>query len=306
MAYFNATRSIHPQRRRRPVTEPNSCQGTDLVARLVEELGGERTGTYACTIGLEDAIDISNLTRSHAQTRAGTRTDGVGRSNERIGTEIDVEHRALCTLAEDGLAFVQEAVDFVFAVHQLELLQVFDAFEPGLFGLSQVVFEVQALEYLLVAGFGGGILLVEVVQQVAHAQTVATHLVGIGRTDALACRPHFGIALGSLISGVEQTVGRHDEMSLLRNVKALLQVVTRGFERFGLSLEEGRVEHHAVTDDIHLVALKNSRRNRAEYILLAFELQRMAGIRATLKTGHHVIARRQYVDDFAFAFVAPL
>ena len=281
-------------------------EGTDLVARLIKEFGGERTGTHTRTVGLEDAIYVAYLTGSHTQARAGACTDGVGRSDERIGTEVDVEHRALCPLTEDRLAFVQETVDFVFAVHQLELLQVFDAFEPGLFGLGQVVFVVQALENLLVAGLGGGILLVEVVQQVAHAQTVAAHLVGIGRTDALARCTHFGIALGGLVGSVEQTVGGHDEMGLLRDVKALLQVVARCFERFGLSLEESRIEHYAISDDIHLVALENSRRNRAEYILLTFELQCMTGVRSALKTSHHVVTRRQHIDDFAFAFVAPL
>ena len=217
-AYFNAT--INP-----PTTTTTTGNGTEfvsertnLVARLVEELGGERTSPHTRAISLEDTIDIANLARSHTQTRAGARTNSVGRSDERIGAEVDVEHRTLSTLAEDGLAFVQKAVDFVFAIHQLELLQVFNAFEPSLFSLSQVVFKVQALENLFVAGLGGGILLVEVVQEVAYTQAVATYLISIGRANSLACGTHFGITLSGLISSIEQTVSRHNKVSLLRNV----------------------------------------------------------------------------------------
>ena len=50
MAYFNATRSIQPQRRLRPVTEPNSCPS---VKSDHQQFRRERTGTYARTVGLK-------------------------------------------------------------------------------------------------------------------------------------------------------------------------------------------------------------------------------------------------------------
>ena len=76
----------------------------NLVASLVKQLCGERTCTYTCAISLHDAIDIANTVRTNAQSDAGTGADGVRRSNERIRSEVNVEHSALGTLTENVLA----------------------------------------------------------------------------------------------------------------------------------------------------------------------------------------------------------
>ena len=89
-------------------------------------------------------------------------------------------------------------------------------------------------------------------------------------------------------------------------MKAFLQVVSRRFERLGFRLEEGRVEHYTVADDVHLVTLEDSGGNGAEHIFLSFKLKRMTGIRSALETSYYVIVRGQHVDNFTFAFVSPL
>ena len=101
-------------------------QVTDELARLVEQLGGERTSTDAGAVCLHDAEYLTNLVGTDAQTRAGTSTDGIGGSNERIRAEVDVEHRALGTLAENALARAQHLVDLVLRVDQVELAQIVD------------------------------------------------------------------------------------------------------------------------------------------------------------------------------------
>ena len=280
---------------------------TNLLTRFVKQLRGERPGTDAGTIGLEDAIHLANLVGSHAQARAGTGANGVGRGDKGIGTEIHVKHRTLRTFAEDGLAFVQQAVHLMLAVHQVELLQVFNAFQPGLFHSLQVIRAiVQALQYLDVTGFSSLILGLKIVQNVTHAQAVTAHLVGIRRADALARGAHLGITLGHLIGRIQQAVRRQDEVRLLRDVQAFLQRMSGCFQRLGLSLEEGGIQHHAVTYYINLVALEYARGDGAKHILLSGKLKRMSGIGTALEAGHHVISGGQHIDNLAFAFVAPL
>ena len=101
-------------------------QLTYECACLVKQFGGERAGSHACAIGFHDAIHIANLVGAHAETCAGTRTDGVRRCDEGITAEVYVEHGALRTFAEHAFATAQEVVDFVFRVDYGELTQVVD------------------------------------------------------------------------------------------------------------------------------------------------------------------------------------
>ena len=103
------------------------AQVTDALARLIEQLGGERTGTDTGTVGLHDAIDLANLVGTNAQTGAGSCTDGVAGSDEGIGTEVHIEHSALSALAENGLASTQGFVDFVLGINQVELAEIVNA-----------------------------------------------------------------------------------------------------------------------------------------------------------------------------------
>ena len=111
---------------------------TDELASLVEQLGGERTGTDTGAIGLHDAIDLANLVGTDAQSCAGTCTDGIAGGDKGIGTEIDIEHGTLSTLAQDGLAGTQGLVDLVLGIDQVELAQVVNALEPFLLDLFKL------------------------------------------------------------------------------------------------------------------------------------------------------------------------
>ena len=114
------------------------AQVTDALAGLVEQLGGEWTGTDTGAVGLHDAIDLANLVGTNAQTGAGSCTDGVAGGDEGIGTEVYIEHGALSTLAEDGLASTQGFVDFVFGINQMELAEVIHSVEPLPLDFSQL------------------------------------------------------------------------------------------------------------------------------------------------------------------------
>ena len=179
----------------------------------------------------------------------------------------------------------------MFAVHKPELLQVFNTFKPCFFQLCQVIFIIQALQDLFVTCFGRSVFLVKIMQDVTHTHSVTAYLIRISGADTLTGSSHFSIALCSFVCGIQNTVRRQNEMCFLRNMQAFLQVVAGCFQRLRLCFEQRRIEHHAVTDYIHFITLKNSRRNGTEHILLAFKLQCMAGVRAALKTCHYIVSR---------------
>ena len=164
----------------------------------------------------------------------------------------------------------------------------------------------QPLQHLDVAGLGCLILALEVVQDISHAQAVAADLVGVCGADALARRAYLGVALGSLVGRIQQTVRGHDEVGFLGDVQAFFQRMACGFEGFGFGFEKGGVEHHAVADEVHFVALEYAGGDGTEHVLLSVELKRMSGVGAALEAGHYVVSGGQHVDYFAFAFVAPL
>ena len=231
----------------------------DTLASFVEKLGGEWTRTDTCAISFHDAIDVSYFIRSYTQSRAGTCADGVGRRHERIAAKVHVEHGSLSTFAEDALTLTQETIDLVLAIDNLELLHVFNAFHPQAFNIRDVVVRIaKFLQALFVKCLVGLVFSFEIIQDVAHAKTVAANLIGIGRTDTLARRTHLVLALGSLNGGIEQAMGRHDEVSLLRYVKTRLQFVSAAFQFTSLLHEKIRSQHNAVADDVDLSSLENA------------------------------------------------
>ena len=78
------------------------------------------------------------------------------------------------------------------------------------------------------------------------------------------------------------------------------------FQCLGFIHEEIGSQHHTIANDIDLTSLEDTRGDRAQHVLLAFELQRVAGIRTALKTGNNIILRGQHVDHLTFTFIAPL
>ena len=43
-----------------------------------------------------------------------------------------------------------------------------------------------------------------------------------------------------------------------------------------------------------------------QHVFDAVELERVPGVRATLKTRNHIIFGRQYIHNFSLAFIPPL
>ena len=156
------------------------------------------------------------------------------------------------------------------------------------------------------ACLGGSIFLLKMLQNVAHAQTGAAYLVGIGGANALTRGAHLVLALLSLVGGIEHAVGGHNEVRLLRNMQALLQRVSALLQRLGLVHEEVGSQHHTIAYNVHLVTLEDARRDAAQHIFLPLKLQCVPGIGASLESGYNIIAGSEHVNYLSLAFVAPL
>ena len=283
------------------------ADAAQLGARFVEQLGGERTGAHARTIGLEDAVDLADAVGRDAQSGADAGADGIGRRDERIRPEIDVEQRPLRALGEHAFAGDERIVDEILAVDQPETPEVIDGLEPLTLQVGDVVGITEPLQNLLVAGLGAGIDRLEIgAQQIAHAHAVAADLVGVGGTDALAGGADPVAALGSLVSGIEDSMRGKNEVRLLGDAELAGEIVAALGQLLGLGPEQDGIDDHTVADDIGLATLENPRRNRAQDVLLTVELKRMAGIGTALETRYDLVAGRQYIHDLALALVAPL
>ena len=66
------------------------------------------------------------------------------------------------------------------------------------------------------------------------------------------------------------------------------------------------IDHHAIADDGELAGPHDARGQQRQFVGHAVDDERVAGIVAALEAHHDIGARRQPVDDLAFAFVAPL
>ena len=111
------------------------------VARGVVQFGGERTRTHPGGVGLEDTEYFTDGSRGHAQSGAGSGGHRVGRGNEGVGAEVDVQHRSLCALGQDLFPLGDGLVEVVFAVDEGERFEHFECGEPFAFQFVQVEFD---------------------------------------------------------------------------------------------------------------------------------------------------------------------
>ena len=66
------------------------------------------------------------------------------------------------------------------------------------------------------------------------------------------------------------------------------------------------VDDHAVADDAQLAFAQNAGGHKVQDVFLFADEDRMTGVVAALCADHDIGPLGQHVDDFAFAFIAPL
>ena len=101
----SAGMSSQPQRRGRPVTEPNSLPRLrERRADVVGQLGGEGTGADARRVRLHDAEHVVEHPRADAAAGRRGAGDAVRARHVRIGAVVDVEQRALRAFEQQRFA----------------------------------------------------------------------------------------------------------------------------------------------------------------------------------------------------------
>ena len=78
----------------------------EVVADLVEQFGGERSGTHAGDVGLGDPDDPVDVARSDTRARARAAGHRIRRGHKWVGAVVDVQEGGLGALHEDAAATV--------------------------------------------------------------------------------------------------------------------------------------------------------------------------------------------------------
>ena len=144
--------------------------------------------------------------------------------------------------------------------------------------------------------------------EVHQADRAPGDLVLVSRADAALGGADLGSGDASrLAMRVELAMQRQNQ----RDVLGDLEVGRRHFDALGPQLldlldEMIGIEDDAIADDRQLPGPNNAGRKQREFVDLAVDHERMAGVMAALEPHHNVGAHRQPIDDLALSFVAPL
>ena len=289
--------------------------GAEFAPHAVEQVGHlrvlrrQRAFAHARGVGLDDADDAIHAMRRHPGTGAGAAGRGVGRGDERIGAVVDIEERALRAFKQNIRAvadlFVQQD-DGV--LH--ERLQVFArliVFRK--YRLERKRFGAERFEDDVVFLDAGGKFGFEFdrINQVADAQADAGGLVAVSGADAALGGADLVFALEHFAGAVQLAMIREHDVRRLAEHKILRRDLDAVFlEAFHFADEADGVEHDAVADDAQLVFAQDAGRDKVKHGLLAIDDDGVTGVVAAGVADDDFRRLGEDVDDFAFAFVAPL
>ncbi len=144
------------------------------------------------------------------------------------------------------------------------------------------------------------------VHEVNHAQADTCRLVAVGRADAALGRADFIFALEHFPLRVQFAVIRQDEVRRLAHDEVVADFHAELAQAGDFLDEADGVNDHAVADDAQFVFAQNAGRHEVQDVFLFADENGMAGVVATGVADDDVRILRQHVNDFAFAFVAPL
>ena len=71
---------------------------------------------------------------------AGSGADGVGGCHERVGPEVNIEHRSLCAFAKHAFPLSEQVVDQEFTIYYVIFLDVLDGIQPVAFKVDKLIF----------------------------------------------------------------------------------------------------------------------------------------------------------------------
>src|SRR5690606_19869060 len=280
-----------------------------VLAHVVKQFGRERAGTYPGGVSLGNTQHVVQIQRAKTGAGSGAASGGIGGSHVRIGTQVDIQQRALRAFEQDvlsALAVVVQNVGYVcghgqdFLAHLLELFQ-------GRIDILGLFLEVLGENEVVVRhDFPQLDLEISGVAQVTQPNTPAGNLVFIRRADTPTGSTNLVVATGTLAGLIDTNVGAQDD----RASQADFQAVTNGNTvRFKLPhfFQQGfRRQHHTVPDEALDILPQYAGRNQVQSRLLTFDHQCVTGIMPALKAdnGSHLVCQK--VNNLALAFITPL
>jgi hypothetical protein len=144
------------------------------------------------------------------------------------------------------------------------------------------------------------------IDQIGGADAATADLVFIRGADAARGRADLPFAAARFRQQVEIAVIRQNQVRFVADKQTVPDVDAVSGELIELAEQRLRVDDHAVADHADDIRMQDARRNETQHEFRAVDIHRMAGVVAALVAGHDIEPRCQQVDDFSFAFVAPL
>src|SRR5882762_2257726 len=292
-----------------------SCDGAKFFATLtnflgfkVGHFGGERTSPDARSVGLGNAKHVANLGRGNAHARGGAAGCCAGGGDEGISSVVNVEHGALCTFEEDGLAFVEGAIGEFGGVADVG----FDFFAEAE-GFFHFVREIHVCaigslrDTVFFSDNAGGLFAEEIrVEQIHHAQSAARHFVFVGGANAARSGADFIFTAGGFGGFVQFAVIGEDQMGAIADVQAAGDAEMGLFEHFNFGNQGGRIDDDAGTDDDMLLGSQVRAAEELKNVAVLADDNRVAGVMAPGDASDVIERAGEIINDFALAFIAPL
>jgi hypothetical protein len=144
--------------------------------------------------------------------------------------------------------------------------------------------------------------------QIANSDSATSGLGFIGRTYPAPGRAD-GATLrrfAILAQPFDKTVVRQNDMGILPDPELASRQQAARREQIDLFQQRLRVDDHSFAENAQLSWVQDARRNQVGHQLVAANHQGVPGVGTAAEAHHRVSPHRQDVDNFAFAFVAPL
>ena len=143
------------------------------------------------------------------------------------------------------------------------------------------------------------------IDEIVHAHADALSLVHVGGTDALLGGTDIVTAASLFGQGIQFEVPGQDAVAACVD-EQLVCLDALFCQTVDLTQNIARVYDDARADDVDAVGVEDTRGNELQFVLFTINNDRMTGVVASLAAHHKIGVCRKDVDEFAFAFVAPL
>lgn len=281
------------------------CSTREVSAsEVIGELGREGSRSHTGGVGLDNANAALHLVRGEAHSSANSSNSGGGRCHERVSTVVDVKHASVGTLGKNVLAFLVSLVQEMDSVTDHVLLK---HLVTHVLDLSEFCFFVDGhVEHALVGLSKSSVRSHKVLPWLlehACADTVAGHLGGVSRTNALLGGAKLATTTSLLEHAIDLLVEIKEEVGTVRDLEAALSVDASLLKRKELIEDCGNVHDASVAENVDRVLVYETTREKVEGKLLAVDHERVASVGTTTKTHAVVKLLLENIGKLALALI---